>query len=179
MMCPDPLATMDGSTARLHRNGPRTLTACTWSQSCTGVWWQVVAARDPVIPALLTSTSMGPAARPRVHCSRDRVLAGDVAGQASGRVGGAVGLHVQRGHGEAVLAQPGAGRQADAGRPAGDHRDPRPPRVPPPRGPRSQVDRVELACAQPAELDEVLRVEDSSSSSAIWSMVKPPGWRIR
>ena len=60
MMCPDPRAIMDGSTARLHRNGPRTLTAWTRSHSATGVSWQRAAAWEPVMPALLTSTSMGP-----------------------------------------------------------------------------------------------------------------------
>ena len=59
MMWPDPRAIIDGSTARLHRNGPRTLTACTRSHSSTGVSWHRVACRDPVIPALLTSTSIG------------------------------------------------------------------------------------------------------------------------
>ena len=37
MMCPAPRASIDGSTAWLHRNGPRTLTACTLSHSATGV----------------------------------------------------------------------------------------------------------------------------------------------
>src|SRR6185312_10678420 len=60
MMCPAPRASIDGSTARLHRNGPRTLTAITWSNSPAGVSWQVVACCEPVMPALLTSTSIPP-----------------------------------------------------------------------------------------------------------------------
>ena len=60
MMCPEPRATMPGSTARLHRNGPRTLTAWTRSHSSTGVSWHRAAWRDPVMPALLTSTSIPP-----------------------------------------------------------------------------------------------------------------------
>src|SRR5579859_4016682 len=63
MIRPRPRPTIPGSTARQHRYAPSTLTSNTRHQSA-GSSSQIGSASDePVMPALLTSTSMGPSSR--------------------------------------------------------------------------------------------------------------------
>src|SRR5487761_1589140 len=172
MMCPDPRATIDGSTARLHRNGPRTLTACTMSQSATGVSWQIVALADPVMPALLTSTSMSPSRSAIVTIafvtdaslvtSQRSVRSAASAAPAGSRSSATTMMPSSRSRAQVARPMPDAPPVTTATRSAVTGLSVTGPSVTglSVTGAPSQVDRVELAGPEPAELDEVLGVEE-------------------
>src|ERR1700685_4419880 len=161
MMWPDPRARIDGSTARLHRRGPLTLTACTLSHSCPGVSWQRAACWDPVMPALFTSTSIRPN---RSSTAAMAAATSDSSVTSQRRASAAAPTRSAAWMSRAATVNPSATSRAQVASPIPD-----PPPVttttpggaaaPVTAGP-ADVRRVELSRPQQAELDEMFRVEE-------------------